>query len=388
MIPKGLVLARSILIILGISLFTASCIKEFEPDLELDDTQKIIVSGQLNDQEAYQYVSISKTSGISKPKKLPISSCIVKLISSDNKSWDYTEYEDGEYRLWLNQGELDLSKSYKITILTADMQKLESSFETISKSSPIDSIYFEKENRVVNIAGDIRLGLQFLLNIDAKETESRYYRFEVIETYEYHTLYPIEWWYDGVLHHVSPPDYSKQQCWSTTNIKDIFVLSTDNLSSNQYIGLELNYTENYDQRLSHYYSLLVKQYAISKEAYTYWEQMRINFHQEGGLYENQPISIKGNITNTTNSEKVVLGYFSVVSFQEKRIIIPAQPDIDVIDNHCQTFYLRRGLRDINPDHYPGYLLGDVNGWSPILLSAVCVDCTARGGSTTKPDYWP
>ena len=40
----------------------SACIEPFEPDIEAGASKKYIVSGQLTDQEGYQYVSVSLAS--------------------------------------------------------------------------------------------------------------------------------------------------------------------------------------------------------------------------------------------------------------------------------------------------------------------------------------
>ena len=366
----------------------ASCIKPYEPEFDNSDIQRVVISGKLLDVAGIQEVDISLSSPLKTISRIPYEKCTVNLLSSKGKQWTYTEAGDGVYRLILNAGELDLSISYHIEVETPDHQIIVSAPEIFYENPDVDSIYFSKETHANEITGKEYLGLQFLIDLKAAETDSRYYLFDVIETSEFHAPRPIEWWYDGVVHHEDPADYSKSLCWNTQDINDVFVLKTDNLSKNEYIGSKLNFTNNQSQRLQHLYSLNVKQYSISKEAYTYWSQMQINMHQSGGLYNSQPIAPKGNFSNKGNPEREVLGYFMLAKLKEKRIFVSPQ-NIDIVDNTCgEPAVLRFGLRDISPLMYPAYLDGNQLTYFNRLLDKGCVDCTSDGGSTIKPGFWP
>jgi len=366
-----------------------SCVKEFEPNLDETTTQKVVVSGRLTDMEAYQKVDVSVTSSLSNPKRIPLEKCSIILHCSDGKTWNYSEVGNGIYQVWLNDNELDLTKEYHIEVITPDHQNIVSSPESFIGNPPVDSIYYAKDEYKNTFNGQLYKGLQFFMDLKAGENNSHYYLIDVVETSEYHTIMPIEWWFDGQLHKEVPPDYSKSLCWNTQSIKDIYVLTTANLSTNNYIGFKLNFTDNHSQRLEHLYSINVLQYSISKQAYNYWNQMRINLHQTGGLYNNQPFAIKGNMKNNSNPSNEVLGYFMVSRLKEKRIFIPPQ-GFDIIDNSCgQPAELRFGLRDISPSMYPAYLVTSPSGgYSNSLYDKACVNCTSDGGTTVKPSFWP
>ena len=371
-----------------IAVVLVGCIKEIYPDLNPDDTRKIVVSGQLTDLAGYQYVSVSYSSDVFKPSEAPIKDCIVKLEDSNGLEYDYTQYHDGEYRIWIDSAALDYSAKYRIVVTTPDNQIVKSEWENFNSCPKIDKVYYETEESQGQYFMDKKQGLRFYMDFVGAETDSRYYKIDLVETFEYHTEYPLEWWFDGTVHHEVPPDYSKSICYNIIPIREIYVLTTDNLQKNEYKRFKLNYVTNEAQRLSHTYSLLFRQLAIDFKAYNYWNQMKINMSQEGGLYTNQPIPIKGNMINTTDTTKDVLGYFVVAKADEYRIFVPPT-GFEVSDYYCTKFQLRYGIRFISSDKYPVYLESNGNSYKNVQLSAECVDCTTVGnGKTTKPVYWP
>jgi hypothetical protein len=174
-------------------------------------------------------------------------------------------------------------------------------------------------------------------------------------------------------------------CWATKLIKDIFILNTAELKETAYKQFSLHFVDNTSQRLEHLYSLLVKQYAVSGEGYVYWDQLRENNIDQGGMYEIQPLPAKGNMVNLTNPKQAVLGYFQVASVKKKRIFVKDIPDLEFeYYPECGIWPLVEPLRYYDPKFYPVYL---ANGAE---VSPDCIFCeiSLLGGNTTKPDFWP
>jgi hypothetical protein len=251
----------------------------------------------------------------------------------------------------------------------------------------VDSIYYIREDLPTNSPSVFVKGIQFYIDLNATNTNTRFFRWDIEESYENHAVYPKEWYYDGSLKRIVPPDYSNFLCWTTRKVKDIFTITTQNLVQNAYKKHPLHFVDNQSSRLLYCYSLLVEQYSLSETAYNYWEQLRINSNETGGLYEKQPLPMIGNLINLTNPEQKVLGIFYSSSVKKKRIFIRNVEDLKIeYMPICTPELLLRGLSDIEPREYPAYLI-----WidqEMRLLQKSCVDCREYGGTTTKPDYWP
>jgi hypothetical protein len=189
------------------------------------------------------------------------------------------------------------------------------------------------------------------------------------------------------VHHVDPPDYSTNICWSTKKISDIYILNTTGLGNNKYRNFPLHFVDNTTRRLIDLYSILVKQQAIGLDAYAFWDQLRMNNIEQGGLYETQPLPVKGNVSNLTKPEQSVLGYFQVTSVKTKRLFVKDVPDLELITpTSCGVYTLLYGLRQFSPGDYPVYLFGQEGAF--FELTKECIFCTILGGTTVKPDFWP
>jgi hypothetical protein len=375
-------------------LLVSSCIKPFDPSIDSKDVNKFVVSGQILDRGGDQVVSVSMSSSINNPKTRPVKGCKVKVLDDKGNEFPMGDSGDGNYHVWIDSIYLTPGAAFKIDVVTPEGIHISSDFDRISECPPVDSIYFiRKDLPTIDPSVTIK-GIQFYCNLDGRNTNSRYYRMEAVETWEYHADYPLEWWYDGGteadVHHVFPPDYSRFVCWDTYTVQNIYTLSTENLIENRYNLFPLNFVDNHTSRLVWGYSLLINQYALSEAAYTYWDQLRINSSIDGGLYNKQPLAIKGNLHNISNSDQDVLGFFGVASIKSKRIFVRDVQNLEL--EYVSTCVPHspgpRGLEDISPLTYPAFLMSNGHGFELIVLSPECVNCLALGGTNVKPDFWP
>jgi hypothetical protein len=141
------------------------------------------------------------------------------------------------------------------------------------------------------------------------------------------------------------------------------------------------------------YSILVRQYPLDQQAYTYWLNVQKNSQNLGGLFDLQPGQLPGNIHGVTNPRDPVVGYVSACSIAEKRIFI----DNDQLpgwqsnpDKSCPI------LTVPPPDpnnvvfwNYPdtSFQLYYYASGSMIITYKSCLNCEYQGGTIVKPDFW-
>jgi len=253
---------------------------------------------------------------------------------------------------------------------------------------PIDSVYYILEEVPTNDPEININGLQYYIDLEADGYECRNFKWEIVQTYEYHAAQPKKYYYNGSLNKIDPPDFSNVVCWRTVSISSIFTLTTKNLSRNAFRKYPFHFVDGLNPRLGILYSILVNQFALSDEAYDYWEKVRINSNDLGGLYEKQPFAIKGNLANLTNPEKGVLGYFYAASVSSKRYFYKDIEGLELdFSNNCIESELGiLGWAEFAPEDYPVYYYFSSAGLR--ILGNGCVDCRLFGGTTTKPDFWP
>ncbi|NVO20886.1 MAG: DUF4249 family protein [Bacteroidetes bacterium] len=376
--------------LLFLAILATSCIKSYEPLISSGDVFKVVVSGVVSDRDGNQTVSISLTSRINSPEPKPMPGCTVTIADIQGHRFPMTDLNDGNYHGFISPSYLVKGNAFLVEVTTPDGDEIISDNDPYTTGPEVDSVFYTLKEIPTGNPNKSTKGIQFYVNLDAGATDSRFYRWEAFETFEYHSDYLREWYYDGRLHHISPPDSSLRVCWLTLMVRDVFALSTQNLAENKYTLFPLHFVNNKTARLVYGYSLLVNQYSLSEQAYNYWDQLRTNSTNEGGLYEKQPLSTKGNLRNLTHPDQDVLGYFGVSSLHSKRIFVSNVENLELeYISPCTMNPLGQwGLADVNPKLFPIYLLGDFKGWQPIIMAKSCVDCTSLFGINVKPEFWP
>jgi hypothetical protein len=384
--------ANKILLLAFIVSLFSSCIKPYTPNIDQNAINKYVVQGMVSSVEGYQSVRVSTTSETSFAVFNPVNGCDVNITDNLGNNFHLEGLEDGLYEVWMDQTELVPGRAYRLSVTTPSNEILISEYDTMPQGPDVmGNLYWEVSSIQTDDPEVILEGVQFYTDFEAGEGDSEYYYWRLTETYEYHTPYPLQFFYSyNGVNEVIPPDYSKMVCYRTQPVQNVFTLSTLNLSSKSYPAFPLNFVGNTSDKLSETYSLLVEQIALSVEAFNFWDKMRINIDQSAGLYTSQPLAVKGNISNTTNSENDVLGFFQASTVTEKRIFVEApieglKLDYDTI---CNINILWVGLNEIQPYEFPAYLYSDGVTYFEATMSKNCVDCTLAGGVTEKPSYWP
>ena len=336
-----------------LALILSSCIQRFEPEIKSSDATKYVVTGGVNRGDSIQRVSISTASLLRMPKFVPIVSCNVRIIDAKGNEYKGRDMLDGTYEFKIPDTELIPGNSFRVDITVPSGAHIVSDFDQLNDGPPIDSLYYQLEDiPTSNPLNPIR-GIQFYVDFDGTNYACRNYRVEATETWEYTAkYYEVR---EGAV------------CWLTVNVRNIFTISTENQTQNAYRKSALNFVDNYSsQRLRYMYSLLVSQYSLSDAAYAYWNKVKINTLDQGGLYENQPFKIAGNLHNVSNPSQEVLGFFGASTRTTKRIFVGAVPGLPIQFVDC------RPLTEKGEVHNPE-----------------CVDCRNKvGGTNKKPDFWP
>jgi hypothetical protein len=145
------------------------------------------------------------------------------------------------------------------------------------------------------------------------------------------------------------------------------------------------------EKLTERYSILVKQYALTKEAYEFWQLLRRNTNQVGGLFDAQPSELIGNLHCISNPAEPVIGYVSASTVETKRIFI-GRTELSFWHYTAEDFFCTPKIISDSVQYYlsdtsmaPAYF---VTGGALAIAKKSCVDCRRHGGKTVKPPFWP
>jgi hypothetical protein len=300
-----------------------------------------------------------------------------------------TEINEGRYACRISKEDLVTGRKYRLLVTTPDNKHYQSDFEELMACPPIDSITWEEfQEERLNPDRNVKV-VQFYVYTNASGGYSGNYMWEMTETWEYHSRYIIGGFWDGELTVLTVPTDTFNICYKSARIPEIFTHSTSNVTNGMIQKFPLNYVTDETDRLSWEYSLNVRQYSLSPDAFEYFNTIRELSKETGGMYEKQPANIPGNIYNPDDADEKVTGMFYASSVTEKRIFVKVH--YYNYSPYCEAYGLGVDalldfLGKIDRSRYPVYLLyvtfGEVD-----YADQECIDCRKYGGTIIKPEYW-
>jgi hypothetical protein len=379
---------RSILSLITICILMCGCVEPYYLSIE-GNQRSLVIVGQITDLEGYHYINISRSSPQNDPQETPEEGCQVEVLDDKGNSFLFYESEPGMYEQWLNQDFLSAGTQYRLHVTTADGKEYQSEYDSLLPCPPIDSVYYHPEIVETSDPEDPLYGIQFYIDLEASDEYARSYNWVLEETWEYHVPYHIQYIWDGTVREMEYPFIFKR-CWKTESIHEINTLTTRHLNSNKFSKYPLQYVSSETNRLRLKYSLLIKQHSLSDAAYNYWDQLKIQSQESGGLHEIQPVNIRGNISNIHDPSELVLGNFYASSVTEKRVFVSEDFDFPYYWFRCHLDLILPDELTIYRD-YPIYLLSldedDQEGPPYGIAPIKCFDCREGGGTIEKPEFW-
>lgn len=372
-----------------VMLMFSSCIQEYMLNDEINFEQNIVVDAMLSNLPEDQVIKLSVSSNPVDPKFEPLTGCQV-WVNSQNNSYLFTEYEKGSYAGSIDQSEFYVGNTFYMEFTAPDDKKYISQQETIKESPKIDKLHYKIDEEFTELdAVNPERGVRFYLDVTFNNKEENYAKWQISETYEYHSAYPITYVYEGRGIERREPDFSLSVCYRTERNNQVFLFSSKNTNAPFLNDIPLNFVDNTTQKLRHKYILTLKQYSLTSGAYNYWSKLVENNQESGGINDGQPVNVRGNIAQVDNQENILLGYFSVGLSTSKRLYLEDIPDLEFPPMYnCVLKKARLGdLGKTTESDWPLYFTMMPETDELGTASKSCYDCTIRGGSTYKPDFW-
>jgi hypothetical protein len=379
----------------------AGCKKPYTPSAVSSPSSYLVVEGAINNGPDSTIIKLSRTVNLSsKVTTNPVLNATLTVEGDQNSSYSLTETTNGNYAVaGLN---LDNSHKYRLRIKTADNLVYVSDFVTVVNAPPIDSVSYVIQSN----------GLELYASTHDPKNNTHYYRWSYNETWIFHSNYDSHFKSNGDT--VLDRDYINDEiytCWGNDTSSTIILGSSAKLSQDIIINNPITFVVSTSEKFTSKYSILVKQYGLTADAYSFWTNLKKNTEQLGSIFDAQPSQINGNIHSVTNPSEPVIGYMSAGAVASKRIFITTQqlpswaptpfyqdcqtqpflfkyavPGGGVINQEDEYFNYNRNygagalfipIEAIGP---PGKLLGHTGS------SVQCVDCTLRG-TNKQPAFW-
>jgi hypothetical protein len=375
-------------------LLFGSCKKPYSPQIKTGASNVLVVEGVINTGSDSTIFKLSHTVDLSGNKGAPELNASVAIENDQGITPVSYLNETGNGKYASAGLNLDTTRKYRVRIKTKDGKEYLSDFVAARFTPPIDSIGFQIKNK----------DMQIYVNTHDPNNNTRYYRWEYEETWQFHTQYVSTYISNGTDLVPRTAAQNVYFCFANNisteiNLSSSAKLTEDNIYQNPIVSIPST-----SEKTELKYSILVRQYALTKDEFSFWQNLKKNTEQLGSIFDAQPSEIPGNIHCISNPSEPVIGYVSACLIRTKRIFISNRElpttwsavypyDCGQDSNfyvHPKTLHndvadlipLPNGVIVTNPFYFPG---------SPkpagfLSTSFECGDCTIRG-TTKRPVFW-
>ncbi|WP_186755625.1 DUF4249 domain-containing protein [Echinicola salinicaeni] len=374
------------------------CREVYDPEIEQEDLEILVVEGHIEVDGGVSEIKLSYTSPVSSEETVfnPIPSAAV-YIEYQSQSGEIIRLpmQSDFAGTYLLETQLNPEADYRLSIDIPEKGSYLSDWTKARITPPIDELGFiQKENSDVEI----------YLNTQGDET-AQYFIWNFEETWIFNTPIISFLKYvklsankDTILYRTQ--NEMTNECFLSDKSKNVIIGSSGQFENQLIHQKKIQQIPNGSEKLGRRYSVLVQQRAISKEAYNFYEILRKNADDIGGIFSPLPSILGSNVYHASNPDIKAIGFITVGTSVEKRIYIgrdevfnwfvdipyyagcefstdtvPMQFVSEAFDNNYRV-----PVNPIMDENDPRRILGYIGA------STKCTDCTLRGRKE-KPDFW-
>ena len=373
------------------------CITEYEAKGLEEMKNILVVEGIITEGETLITLSRSVNLTDNNPSSVSYIDDAFVFVECDDgtlmQADEFAGIRNGQYVI--QTGKLDFERQYRLKIEIEDevysddcpvdqfgtVRCPKSIFEYCSDymnpilTPDIDSIFWTKKDRGQPV--NIHVATHSLNNAVLYYRWSYKEDWEIISEIEYDEEFPY-------------PCY----CWNKANSRELLIGSAEKTVFGRLTDIvaEINPSE---KKLEQLYRITVKQNAISKRAYDYYNNIKKNSQQTGNIFAPVQSELRGNIICITDPNKPVIGYVDISTSTQNQLYIPYEDMAyefmprpydcnDVMQDTLLVWY-----EGVIPVMYVPHFWGYDDNFRRRLfyIHTNCVDCT-NFGTTIKPDDWP
>jgi len=366
-------------------LLIQGCVYEFYPKSGKSENTMVIYGFISNEHKAHK-IEVSTSSSIFQNEKIPVSGAIIYLHNDCGDSILLIEKEMGSYYTpETYAGELGVKYMIDVSIPEGDHYK--SDYVELIDVPDIKGLSIEYIEKGVTPTTKAKKGFQCYVDTDGSNSKQKYLRWELEETWEIETPFPVSYFWDGIT--ISTV-YIPRRCWRSGKIDDLFIGSSSNNQSNSLTNFPLSFTTDDTERLRIRYGITAKQYALTQEAYNFWKGVIDNTNLQGSMYNKQPYRVVGNIKNVDHPGEVVNGYFEASEMKSKSFAARGLfGNLPKTFDNCTSYGPFLGDSILaNPKLLPPntYMYVVVGGYMAVP-DLPCIFCKNAGATEIKPDFW-
>jgi len=391
-----------IILLLFISVMYNGCVEPFDIETKTFESA-IVIEATITNEFKNQKIKITRTFRFEEDGPNAESNADVKVIDDSQNIYAFEEGEPGNYSSTSEFAAIN-GRNYQLMITTSDGRNYSSELMQLTN---FPQTFDTSVLKTINDTN--QEGISILVNSFDATGNSRFYRYEYIETYK--IIAPFWSALDLVVVSDTTPfevifvprTNEERICYNSLNSTKIIQIETNLFSEDRVFDFLIKFLSKDDFIISHRYSILVKQFVQSLEGFTFYKTLN-NFSSSESLFsQNQTGFLSGNISSLEDSNEKVIGFFEVSSVLSQRIFFnyrdffpdePLPPFITNCNFKAPILTSSSGNSSplINELKAGAKYFAENDGISNelpgpyLLVSSPCSDCT-RIGSNTVPDFW-
>lgn len=293
------------------------CIEPYEAKTEsFEDV--LVVNAMITNEIKQQEIILTRSFKFEEDGPTYETNAEVKIIENNQNEYLFVETVSGKY---LSSQEFGVkpNNTYQLSIKTQSGKTYSSNPSTLKPSNLLNEVYANRE-----ISKDSIDGIAIYTKSQGTSENTGFYKFEYEETFK---IVAPNWFHydlkasdevrDSV--YVVPRSREEQYCYKTIKSTDIIIKNTNEFSQDNIDPFIIKFINSEDYSLMHRYSILVKQYVLSREAYVFYQILKDFSESESLFSENQPGFVSGNISSDSNPEEKVVGFFTLSEVHTTRI---------------------------------------------------------------------
>ncbi|MCH6198030.1 DUF4249 domain-containing protein [Aquiflexum sp. LQ15W] len=367
-------------------LFLSGCRDPFEPEVTDQDLAALVVEGFIETGGEISEITLSRTNPIRNSESFrPEAGARVILKSESGEEWAFQESQNGVYTFseFLDQG---MTFQLEIT-LPNGRQYLSDAMSPII-TPDIEELGFIKDNA----------GVEIFVSTKGNE-EAQYFLWDYEEDWIFRPGVRSQFFFNPATKDVEfrKTDQKIDLCWKSNLFPKIILQNAARFADNTILQRELVRIPNRSEKLTERYSIRVRQRAVNQETYDFWEILRKNSDDIGGIFSPLPSLIRGNIKSVEPNGDNVIGMVSMGKSASKRIYINAQ-DVAPWPYFIEEYEFCRLDQDtvLIANYEREFSSGSRLPVIPVVVVTTtigfraatrqCTDCTLRG-TNIKPDFW-
>jgi hypothetical protein len=397
------------LIIIFFIVALCTCIDPYKPNLSGNESY-LVVEGMITDEAVPYEIKLSRTIQTQDAIPEKVTDAVVTITDENGNQTALINSGNGSYKTNGAVFTGIVGKEYSLHIKTKEGKEYMSEPTVMLPVPEIDNIYYAKEEEFDNNQSETHQGIKFYLDSKEGDENNNYFRWEYEETWKFRLPNPKKFNYINDSTILAVKDV-KEFCWKQKKSSGILIHT---LSAGQAKIIRKEpicfFASDKSDRLTIQYSILVRQYSMSKKESEFWDNLKKVNEGGGDIYGMQPFPVISNISNINDPGERVLGYFHVCAVKQKRTNINFK---EILDLNLPLYHYGCARFEASPEDYACrncpiltfddvYNIFDANPYysfvEPIFntdtkklkklvfTTSICSDCELSGTSQ-KPDFW-